>query len=406
MFFHLQYIHLFRPFLRYAPANSPLPSHVSPRRICTANAGAISKLMRLYKKIYNLRQICNIAVYMVHSACTIHLLNLPEKTARRDVIHGVKQLEEIAEDWPCARRTLSILSVLSRKWGVEMPEEASIVLRRTDEMYGGFSTADVPSPSIAGDTSTSAGAGSYANSPQAALAEQQQQFSVAMAQASTPAAGPPRRLDQDGRAGPIRSQNMMGGGYEPTPTPSPGARRQQHPPKPAVPAVQKTGHSNNGLDGGSSNNPGGSGSGSSSVSQNVPISMAETIASMAWPIQGYSNPYTATTPVTTAGGVVGGMNGSSRVSPASSRAPNSIYAVDGQDWYLKDGVNWQQNFETWDLGSANNGGGGGGGAGAMQDPSTMFMFRGMRAAADGDSAAMLDSLGTGMEGLDHLPGLD
>jgi hypothetical protein len=61
MFFHLQYIHLFRPFLKYSPASSPLPSHVSPRRICTANAGAISKLMRLYKKAYNLRQICNIA---------------------------------------------------------------------------------------------------------------------------------------------------------------------------------------------------------------------------------------------------------------------------------------------------------------------------------------------------------
>ena len=61
MFFHLQYIHLFRPFLKYAPSASPLPSHVSPRRICTANASAISKLMRLYKKAYNLRQICNIA---------------------------------------------------------------------------------------------------------------------------------------------------------------------------------------------------------------------------------------------------------------------------------------------------------------------------------------------------------
>ncbi|EEY15148.1 nitrogen assimilation transcription factor nirA [Verticillium alfalfae VaMs.102] len=124
----------------------PLPSHVSPRRICTANAGAISKLMRLYKKTWNLRQICNIAVYMVHSACTIHMLNLPEKTARRDITHGVKHLEEIAEDWPCARRTLGIISVLGRKWNVELPDEASVTLRRTDEKYGTFNTSDVPSP--------------------------------------------------------------------------------------------------------------------------------------------------------------------------------------------------------------------------------------------------------------------
>lgn len=102
--------------------------------------------MRLYKRIYGLRQICNIAVYIVHSACTIHLLTLPEKTAKRDIIHGVKHLEEIAEDWLCARRTLSILSVLARKWDVDLPPDASAVLSRTDNKFGYFSTADIPSP--------------------------------------------------------------------------------------------------------------------------------------------------------------------------------------------------------------------------------------------------------------------
>lgn len=102
--------------------------------------------MRLYKRTYGLRQICNIAVYMVHSACTIHLLNVPEKTAKRDIVHGVKHLEEIAEDWLCARRTLSILSVLARKWKIDLPDEATAVFTRTDSKYGHFSTADVPSP--------------------------------------------------------------------------------------------------------------------------------------------------------------------------------------------------------------------------------------------------------------------
>lgn len=145
-FFHLQYIHLFRPFLKYSPSTSPLPSHISPRRICSANAGAISKLMRLYKKSWNLRQICNIAVYMIHSACTIHLLNLPEKTAKRDLNHGLRHLEEIAEDWLCARRTLSILSVLARKWRCDLPEDAEMILKRTDERFEYYSTSEVPSP--------------------------------------------------------------------------------------------------------------------------------------------------------------------------------------------------------------------------------------------------------------------
>src|SRR4051794_5656180 len=83
---------------------------------------------------------------MVHSACTIHMLNLPEKSAKRDVIHGVKHLEEIAEDWLCARRTICIISVLARKWKVDLPEEASIVLERADEKYGTYATSDVPSP--------------------------------------------------------------------------------------------------------------------------------------------------------------------------------------------------------------------------------------------------------------------
>lgn len=176
MFNHLLYIHLFRPFLKYSPATSPLPSHVSPRKLCTAAAAAISKIMRTYKRTYGLRQICNIAVYIVHSACTIHLLNLPladvksecaldtegngtdgkgkattasqqvGKAAIRDIVHGVKHLEEIAEDWLCSRRTLSILSVLARKWKIELPEDARLVLERTDRKYGTFSTGVVSSP--------------------------------------------------------------------------------------------------------------------------------------------------------------------------------------------------------------------------------------------------------------------
>ena len=106
----------------------------------------ISKLLRLYKRSHGLRQICNIAVYIAHSACTIHLLNLPDKNARRDIIHGVKHLEEIAEGWLGARRTLSILAVLARKWNIELPEEAETVLARTDAKYGSY-TGDISSPS-------------------------------------------------------------------------------------------------------------------------------------------------------------------------------------------------------------------------------------------------------------------
>ncbi|KAH9827591.1 Nitrogen assimilation transcription factor nit-4 [Teratosphaeria destructans] len=148
MFFQLLFIHLFRPFLKYTQATSPLPHNVSPRKLCTQSAAMISKLMRLYKRSHGLRQICNIAVYIAHSACTIHLLNLPDKNAKRDIVHGVKHLEEIAEGWLCARRTLGILSVLARKWKVELPEDAATVLTRTDAKFGAFES-DAPSPTAA-----------------------------------------------------------------------------------------------------------------------------------------------------------------------------------------------------------------------------------------------------------------
>jgi hypothetical protein len=50
MFFQLLFIHLFRPFLKYTQDTSPLPPHVSPRKLCTQAAQMISKLMRLYKR--------------------------------------------------------------------------------------------------------------------------------------------------------------------------------------------------------------------------------------------------------------------------------------------------------------------------------------------------------------------
>lgn len=146
MFFQLLFIHLFRPFLKYTQATSPLPSTVSPRKLCTQAAAMISKLMRLYKRSHGLRQICNIAVYIAHSACTIHLLNLPDKHARRDIVHGVKHLEEIAEGWLGARRTLAILNVLARKWNVDLPEDAAAVLARTEAKFGAFQ-GDAQSPS-------------------------------------------------------------------------------------------------------------------------------------------------------------------------------------------------------------------------------------------------------------------
>lgn len=153
MFNQLLLIHLYRPFLKYTRSNTPLPSHVSPRKICTQAASAISKLMRMYKRTYGLKQICNIVVYIAHTACTIHLLNLPEKNAQRDIIHGLRNLEEMAEGWLCARRTLRILDISANKWHVELPPEATTIFERTHVKWGSWGSWDqVTSPSTSDDS--------------------------------------------------------------------------------------------------------------------------------------------------------------------------------------------------------------------------------------------------------------
>lgn len=166
MFFQLLFIHLFRPFLKYNAATSPLPPSVSPRKLCTQAATMISKLLRLYKRSFGMRQICNVCVYIAHSACTIHLLNLPNKDARRDIVHGVKHLEEIAEGWLCARRTLGTLSTLAKQWKVDLPDEAAAVLSRTDAKFGPYQVIGSP-PVKTGSEVSDASAGHESSSYQA-----------------------------------------------------------------------------------------------------------------------------------------------------------------------------------------------------------------------------------------------
>ncbi|KAK4165906.1 fungal-specific transcription factor domain-containing protein [Cladorrhinum sp. PSN259] len=334
MFYHLQYIHLFRPFLKYTPQASPLPPHVSPRRICTSNASAISKLMRLYKKMYNLRQICNIAVYMVHSACTIHLLNLPEKTAKRDITHGVKHLEEIAEDWLCARRTLSIISVLARKWDVDLPEEADLVLRRTDDKYGTFSTSDVPSPNRSVPSPQPSHSSHHSYSPPMPYTGSQQQMPLEMS---------------------------------PTPDFTNGLAPMQ-PPQQQQQIPKHITH---------------------------PVSMAESLS--------WSLPPAVSQPMTTYSPAFNtpASNGLPKARHASGSSNNNgVYVVDGQDWYLKDGVNWQQNFETWNSPVNSRPGGGEG----------MYMFQGAGPSRGNGIHEMdtsgFDSLGSIGAPLDQYPGLD
>lgn len=330
MFYHLQYIHLFRPFLKYSPKESHLPSHISPRRYCTSHAGSISKLMRQYKKAYNLRQICNIAVYMIHSACTIHLLNLPEKTAKRNIIHGVKHLEEIAADWPCARRTLSIISVLARKWEVELPEEASQTLQRTDEKYGTFNTSDVPSPlrPLAIDSAVQSAA---SGSPHDSTSAPRSVVTLKTETNPGPTSGVPGAVS--GFADQYSHQSPSFQDYT-TPGMTPEYLRgvpkvQQSPTASGLAAIPKQ------------HLPQSFGA-SGVVNNGVVIPGPNLHQTGAWAM--HQGLQAAGTPSSYQQHLAG-------LQQAGSQGDGfqGMYGVDTQEFFLKDGVNWHHNFEAWGM---------------------------------------------------------
>lgn len=351
MFYHLQYIHLFRPFLKYTPSASPLPSHVSPRRICTVNAGAISKLMRLYKKTYNLRQICNIAVYMIHSACTVHLLNLPEKTAKRDIIHGIKQLEEIAEDWLCARRTLCILSVLARKWGVGLPEEAAMVLRRTDEKYGGFSTLDVPSPlrpvSSASPQSSTGEASTVVEARESITVSVPSAPSVPAPVSTVPTVSVARpSITEDTAMDPYDPLSHVSQATFAHGLPTTGLASDYLSTVSSMPAVS-------GVDpAASSMAMAQSLSDASDFSHPLVLEGSGTHAGTVSSLGAWPNMAAMTAPGMSQPGTLPAYGqppgGSSLAVPAT--IPQPVYALDGQDWLLQESASWQHNFDTWGMG--------------------------------------------------------
>lgn len=64
-------------------------------------------------------------------------------------------MEEIAESWLCARRTLSMLNAFSRKENVALPEEAAAILSRAEARFGPWAgEAQLRTPSQKSDSAS------------------------------------------------------------------------------------------------------------------------------------------------------------------------------------------------------------------------------------------------------------
>lgn len=121
MYYHSAVLLLFRPFLKVVL----MDSEISPRQKCTESARKISSLASTYNRIYGLRCSIVTLTHLICTACIIHLLDLPDISAARDLEQGIRDLKNLAVNHAIANRYLHTILGLSEQWHMRLPENVA-----------------------------------------------------------------------------------------------------------------------------------------------------------------------------------------------------------------------------------------------------------------------------------------
>jgi hypothetical protein len=120
MFYYTIIIHLFRPFLMVDLIHSDL----RPRDICIEASNNVSRIFRIYRQFYNLRQGHLVITHALLTVCITHLLHSKEnQVSRQNLVEGLQGLEDIHECHYIGARAFQIIHRLSKTWGLPFPEE-------------------------------------------------------------------------------------------------------------------------------------------------------------------------------------------------------------------------------------------------------------------------------------------
>ncbi len=121
MYYHTVVLHLFRPFLKVDLTNSRL----SPREICTSCAEYTASLLSTYRQTYGLRRVTVLMAHITLSSSIIHLLNLPNPSASRNLSVSISSLRELSTAHAFATRCVHIITSLATQWNISLPVEIS-----------------------------------------------------------------------------------------------------------------------------------------------------------------------------------------------------------------------------------------------------------------------------------------
>ncbi|KAH7401616.1 fungal-specific transcription factor domain-containing protein [Pyrenochaeta sp. MPI-SDFR-AT-0127] len=120
MLYYTVIVHLFRPMLKVDLVHSD----IHPRQICIDAANNVSRLVRLYRSLYDFR-VAHLAIpHILLSVCIVHLLySKDNNTSRQNLIEGLQGLEDLHECHYFGARSFRIVHTLANKWNLPWPEE-------------------------------------------------------------------------------------------------------------------------------------------------------------------------------------------------------------------------------------------------------------------------------------------
>ncbi|KAL6714818.1 hypothetical protein ACLMJK_007078 [Lecanora helva] len=119
MYYHTVVLHLFRPFLKVDLTTSS----VSPREICTSCANNIVSILSTYRQMYGVRLGTVLMTHIILSSSIIHLLNLPNASAARDLTFSIDSLREMSTSHAFAKRCILVVIKLAKQWNIDLPPE-------------------------------------------------------------------------------------------------------------------------------------------------------------------------------------------------------------------------------------------------------------------------------------------
>jgi hypothetical protein len=120
MLYHTIIVHLFRPMLKV----ELIHSDIRPRDICMEAANNVSRLVRIYRSLYDFRVAHLIIPHILLSIGVVHLLfSKDNQVSRQNLVEGLQGLEDLHKCHYFGARSFRIIYTLSKTWNLAWPEE-------------------------------------------------------------------------------------------------------------------------------------------------------------------------------------------------------------------------------------------------------------------------------------------